>query len=156
MSVSLRRIKFCSLAFLIPESPWIWPPISGNATLPPNTSDFAVTCTIHWRDPPFRMCSDASRWHIYDTMTRVIYGVPVGMVDKGRDVDRLIGEWHRVFTLGGLIATLPWLLGPIINYIYLKPFLMPSEWHGHGTGHIMRVGGNSRPFQCVPLPRFPC
>lgn len=74
-------------------------------------------------------------------MTQVIYGVPVGMVDKGRDVDRLISEWHRVFTLGGLIATLPWLVVPIINNRYLKPFLMPYKWHGHGTGHIIRVGG---------------
>ena len=88
-------------------------------------------------------------------MTQVIYGVPVGMVDKGRDVDRLISEWHRVFTLGGLLATLPWLVGPLINNRYLKPFLMPSKWHGHGIGHIMRVGENSGPFQCVPLPKFP-
>ena len=82
-------------------------------------------------------------------MTQVIYGVPVGMVDKGRDVDRLISEWHRVFTLGGLIATLPWLVVPIINNRYLKPFLMPSKWHGHGTGHIMRVGRDPRTLQGV-------
>lgn len=83
-------------------------------------------------------------------MTQVIYGVPLGMVEKGRDVDRLIGEWHRVFTLGGLIATLPWLIGPIINNRYLKPFLMPSKWHGHGIGHIMRVG-MGRPIAKVSM-----
>ena len=61
------------------------------------------------------------------------------MVEKGHDVDRLIGEWHRVFTLGGLVATLPWLIRPIIMNRYLKIFLMPSKRHGTGSGHIMLV-----------------
>lgn len=61
------------------------------------------------------------------------------MVEEGRDVDRLISEWHRVFTLGGLIATLPWLINPIIRNRYLKTFLMPSKGHNTGSGHIMSV-----------------
>ena len=38
-------------------------------------------------------------------------------------------------------TTLPWLVVPMINNRYLKRFLMPYRWHGHGTGHIIRVGG---------------
>lgn len=64
------------------------------------------------------------------------------MVEKGHDVDRLINEWHRVFTLGALVATLPWLLNPIITNRFLKPFLMPSKRHGTGSGHVMAVSGD--------------
>lgn len=74
-------------------------------------------------------------------MTQLIYGVPVGMVEMGREVDRLISEWHYILTLGGLMATLPWLINPIVTNRFLKPFLMPSKRHGTGSGHIMKVSG---------------
>lgn len=90
-----------------------------------------------------RFCTNTLRWYIYDTITQLIYGTPAGMVESGSDVDHLIGEWHRAFTLGGLVATLPWLMDPIITNRYLKPFLMPSKRHDIGSGHIMRVGVQS-------------
>ena len=90
--------------------------------------------------------ADNPRWHVYDTITQLIYGVPVGMVENGRDIDGLISEWHRTFTLAGLVATLPWLLGPIITNRYLKSFLMPSKGHRTGSGHVMTVGAMSGTF----------
>lgn len=66
------------------------------------------------------------------------------MVEEGRDVDRLISEWHHVFTLGGLVATLPWLVNPIIRNRYFKTFFMPSKGHSTGSGHVMSVGEGFR------------
>lgn len=100
----------------------------------------SLQCTAH----PLWTLSDNSRWHVYDTITQLIYGVPVGMVEKGRDIDRLISEWHHMFRLGGLMATLPWLIQPIITNRCLKPFFMPSKRHGSGSGHIMTVSETSR------------
>ncbi|KAL8956243.1 MAG: hypothetical protein Q9193_006180 [Seirophora villosa] len=67
------------------------------------------------------------------------YGEATGMVEQGRDVNGMISEWHRVFTLGGLVATLPWLINPLIHHPLLKRFLMPSKQHDWGSGHIMLV-----------------
>lgn len=80
-------------------------------------------------------------------MTHLIYGKSVGMVERGCDVDGLISEWHHVFTLGGLVATLPWLIHPIITNPWLKRFLMPSKLHSTGSGHIMSVSQASCPLQ---------
>ena len=79
------------------------------------------------------------RWHVYDTITRLIYGRPVGMILQGRDVDDLITKWHDIFTLGGLVATLPWLIHPIISAPWLRNFLMPRKGHSFGSGYIMSV-----------------
>ena len=84
-------------------------------------------------------CPTFSRWHVYDTITSLIYGEPVGMVEQGRDVDGLINEWHSIFTLGGLVATLPWLVHPIISNRLLKRFFMPSKGNSKGSGHVMTV-----------------
>lgn len=83
--------------------------------------------------------SDIFRFYVYDAITLLIYGKSVGMVDSGHDVDHLISDWHQVFTLGGLIATLPWLISPIIKSRYMKRFLMPHKRHGSGSGHVMMV-----------------
>lgn len=61
------------------------------------------------------------------------------MVEEGRDVDELVLQWHRIFTLGGLVATLPWLVHPIIRSWPLKTFLMPRKGHRSGSGHVMKV-----------------
>lgn len=79
------------------------------------------------------------RWHIYDTVTQMIYGEPIGMVEKGSDIDGLISQWHRVFPLGGLLATLPWLINPLITNRFLNRFLMPSKRQSIGSGHVMTV-----------------
>ena len=78
---------------------------------------------------------------MYDTVTQLIYGTPVGMVKAGRDVDKLISEWHKMFTLGGLLATLPWLIYPIISNPFLKPFFMPSHTNPTkmGSDHVISV-----------------
>ncbi|KAL8974487.1 MAG: hypothetical protein Q9197_001277 [Variospora fuerteventurae] len=78
------------------------------------------------------------RWHIYDTVTKMIYGEATGMVEQGCEVNGLISEWHRAFTLGGLVATLPWLINPLIHHPFFKRFLMPSKRQDWGSGHIMR------------------
>ncbi|KAL8833986.1 MAG: hypothetical protein Q9170_003988 [Blastenia crenularia] len=69
------------------------------------------------------------RWHVYDTVTKMIYGKGTGMVEQGSEVNGLISEWHRVFTLGGLVASLPWLINPLIHHPLLKKLLMPSKRH---------------------------
>ena len=61
------------------------------------------------------------------------------MVEKGSDVDGLIREWHRMFPWGGLLASLPWLINPILLNNLLKRYLMPSKMQNIGTGHIMSV-----------------
>ena len=71
------------------------------------------------------------------------------MVENGRDIDGLISEWHRTFTLAGLVATLPWLIGPIITNRYLKSFLMPSKGHRTRSGHVMTVGAKSGTFESI-------
>lgn len=86
------------------------------------------------------------RWHVYDTVTQLIYGEPTGMVEAGRDVDGLINEWHSVFTLGGLVATLPWLVHPIISNRLFKPFFMPRKSHSRGSGHVMSVSATMFQF----------
>ncbi|KAI4129722.1 MAG: hypothetical protein LQ338_002106 [Usnochroma carphineum] len=63
------------------------------------------------------------------------------MVQQGREVDGLISEWHRVFTLGGLVATLPWLINPLIHNAILKRYLMPSKRQAWASGHVMSVHG---------------
>ena len=79
------------------------------------------------------------RWHVYDTVTHLIYGKSTDMVQNDCDVDGLIGEWHHEFTLGGMVATLPWLVVPIIKNPWLKRFLMPTKGNSTGSGHIMSV-----------------
>lgn len=61
------------------------------------------------------------------------------MVEEGRDVNELILQWHNIFTLGGLVATLPWLIHPIISNSLLRGILMPHKGHATGSGHIMAV-----------------
>ena len=64
------------------------------------------------------------------------------MVTAGQDVDKLISEWHKMFTMGGLLATLPWLVKPIISNPVLKPLLMPSHSHptnSKGSEHVISV-----------------
>ncbi len=89
--------------------------------------------------PITRQCANHYRWHVYDTMTHLIYGKSVGMVQSGCDVDGLISEWHHMFTLGGVVATLPWLIRPLITNQWLKKFLMPTKGDSRGSGHIMSV-----------------
>ena len=81
----------------------------------------------------------SDRWHVYDTITNLIYGKPVGMVETGSDVNDLIKEWHRMFPMGRLLASLLWLIHLILSNSILRPLLMPSKAHGVGSGHIMLV-----------------
>ena len=90
-----------------------------------------------------KQCANHYRWHVYDTLIHLIYGESVGMVQSGCDVDGLISEWHHEFTLGGLVATLPWLVRPIITNPWLKRFLMPTKGNSTGSGHIMSVRDDS-------------
>ena len=69
------------------------------------------------------------------------------MVESGCDVDCLISDWHHEFTLGGLVATLPWLVHPIITNRWFKRFLIPSKGNNMGSGHIMSVSEASCSLQ---------
>ena len=79
------------------------------------------------------------RWYVYDTITHLTYGKPAGMVEQGRDVQNLIKSWHDMFHLGGLVATLPWLIHPIICSPVLKNYLMPQKGQSRGSGYVMSV-----------------
>lgn len=81
----------------------------------------------------------AYRWFVYDTMTEIIYGNAIGMVANCSETDGLIQEWHRMFPIGGLLASLPWLFGPVVSNRWLKPFLMPNKANKSGSGYIMSV-----------------
>lgn len=85
--------------------------------------------------------SEWTRWYVYDTITHLIYGHPVGFVEKGADVDNLIGSWHNMFLLGGLVSTLPWLVHPLITSWPLKKFIMPHKGLPYGSGAIMEAHG---------------
>lgn len=61
------------------------------------------------------------------------------MVEQGRDVQDLIKSWHDMFHLGGLVATLPWLIHPIISSPVLKNYLMPQKGQSRGSGYVMSV-----------------
>lgn len=73
----------------------------------------------------------------------MVYGEATGMVERSREVNGLISEWHRTITLGGLVASLPWLIIPLIHHPLLKRFLMPSKRQDWGSGHIMLVRYNT-------------
>ena len=85
------------------------------------------------------------RYYVYDSITHLIYGKTAGMVEAGYDVENLIKSWHDMFRLGGLVATLPWLIHPLINAYPFNKYLMPQKGHRSGSGHIMSV--SARPVQ---------
>lgn len=62
-----------------------------------------------------------------------------GMVASESDVRGLISNWHRMFKLGGLVGTLPWLVHPIINAPVLRRYFMPQKGQASGSGYIMSV-----------------
>ena len=71
----------------------------------------------------------------------MIYGRSVGFVEKEKDVEDLIKSWHDMFLLGGLVATMPWLVHPLITSWPLKKFLMPRKGLSHGSGSVMESHG---------------
>lgn len=83
----------------------------------------------------------------------MVYGEATKMVEQGHEVDGLITEWHRVFTLGGLVASLPWLINPLIHQPFLKGLLMPSKRQDWGSGHIMLVRYGTEPVSSLPETR---
>lgn len=83
--------------------------------------------------------TDWVRFYVYDTITTLLYGVPVGMIQEGREVDDLIVSWHDMFALAGLVATLPWLINTAITTWPFKSSWMPRKGHSGGAGHIMNV-----------------
>ena len=86
--------------------------------------------------------ADSNRWYVYDAVTHLIYGEPAGFVDQEQDVDGLIEAWHDMFRLGGLVATLPWLIHPLITSWPLKRYIMPHKGQDSGSGSIMSVCGD--------------
>lgn len=77
-------------------------------------------------------------------VSHMAFGEAIGFVREGRDVGGLIQAFHDMAPLAGLIATLPWLMNPIIKNPLFSRFLMPKSGDGTGTGRIMLVSRVSR------------
>ena len=90
-----------------------------------------------------------ARWYVYDAVTELIYGEPAGFVAQGKDVGGLIKAWHDMFRLGGLIATVPWLIHPLITSWPLRRYMMPQKGQSTGSGVIMSVCGDLLIYQTL-------
>ena len=86
------------------------------------------------------------RWFIYDAVSHMAFGEPIGFVRNGRDVGGLIEAFHEMAPLAGLVAALPWLMNPILKNPVLGRFFMPKAGDGSGTGRIMLVSRKLRVY----------
>lgn len=65
----------------------------------------------------------------------------MGFIEQERDVEDLIKSWHDMFLLGGLVATLPWLVHPLLTSWPLNKYLMPRKGLPYGSGYVMESHG---------------
>lgn len=82
-------------------------------------------------------CDLLKRWFVYDLVTQLGFGEPIGFVKQGKDVGGLIAAFHEMAPLAGVLAAVPWLLNPIFKNPIFKGFLMPRPGDSSGTGRIM-------------------
>lgn len=81
-----------------------------------------------------------SKWFMYDVVTDVTFGEPIGFVREGKDIGKLLQAFHELAPLAGLIAALPWLMNPLLkNDFFGRRFLMPKAGDSRGGGRIMEV-----------------
>lgn len=73
---------------------------------------------------------------MYDVISQFIYGEPVGFIKTGNDVGGLIGAWQYLFNIGGLMASMPWLIGPTMFNTFSKKFILPFTAHGSKLSKI--------------------
>ncbi|MCJ1391461.1 hypothetical protein MMC18_004325 [Xylographa bjoerkii] len=81
--------------------------------------------------------SEWVRWMLFDTITQVTFSNLIGFIKHGQDVNGFISSIYGMSYFAGLIATLPWLMRPLLQHPYLKRFLLPHEGDGSGTARVM-------------------
>ncbi|RAK91925.1 cytochrome P450 monooxygenase [Aspergillus costaricaensis CBS 115574] len=82
--------------------------------------------------------AEYAQWFVYDLVTQLAFGSPVGFVRETRDIGGLIHHFHDMAPLAGFIAALPWLANPIFQNPLFKKYLMPKPGDSTGTGQIMK------------------
>lgn len=82
---------------------------------------------------------DHNRWFAYDTICQLSFGEPLGFVKEGRDVEDLIGNFHKMAPFAAVVGALPWLARPFLENPITRRFAMPKAGDGTGTGKIMAV-----------------
>lgn len=80
-----------------------------------------------------------ARWFVYDLVTELSFGAPIGFIKHEKDVGGLIQSFHNMAPMAGFVAALPWLMNPILKNPLFKRFLMPRAGDNTGTGTIMKV-----------------
>lgn len=90
---------------------------------------------------------DHNRWFAYDTICQLSFGEPLGFVKEGRDIEDLIGNFHKMAPFAAVVGALPWLARPFLENAITRRFAMPKPGDGTGTGKIMAV----RPTRVGPL-----
>ncbi|TAQ85503.1 hypothetical protein B7494_g6168 [Chlorociboria aeruginascens] len=79
-----------------------------------------------------------AQWFVYDLVTHLAFGAPLGFVRESRDIGGLIQHFHDMSPLAGFIAALPWLANPILKNPISKMFFIPRPGDNSGTGQIMK------------------
>jgi cytochrome P450 len=80
-----------------------------------------------------------AQWFVYDLVTQLAFGAPLGFVRETRDIGGLIEHFHNMAPMAGFVAALPWLANPILKNPLFKKYLMPRPGDRSGTGQIMKV-----------------
>lgn len=95
------------------------------------------------------------RYFMYDVISQFIYGKPVGFLKESSDVEGLIKAWQSLFNIGGMMASMPWLIRPILFNLFSKRLVLPNTVHGKELNKIHRVRehGLNRFSSRMPLTR---
>ncbi|MCJ1407333.1 hypothetical protein MMC19_001404 [Ptychographa xylographoides] len=78
------------------------------------------------------------RMNLYDMVTQLTFSDLIGFVKHGQDVDGFIAGIYSMSWFAGLIATLPWLMNPLIHNNLTKRFFLPRSGDKSGTGQVMK------------------
>ena len=84
---------------------------------------------------------NSRRMNLYDMVTQLTFSDLIGFVKHGQDVDGFIAGIYSMSWFAGLIATLPWLMNPLIHNNLTKRFFLPRSGDKSGTGQVMKVFG---------------
>ena len=80
-----------------------------------------------------------ARYFMYDVISQFIYGTSVGFLRDGIDVGGLISAWQYLFNIGGMMASMPWLIRPTLFNAFSKKVLLPHTAHGKQLNKIHTV-----------------
>ena len=81
------------------------------------------------------------RWYLYDTITDLLFGKPLGFVRQGADVDGLLATFRNTGWVIGLMALFPYILNPLFRLPTIGKYLLPSSGDSIGIGKVMKVAG---------------